>query len=177
MLELGFPGGPIVSKLAEGGDSSKFELPIPMKKSLSLDFSFSGLKTACMYSIRDFKESGKQYKGWVDDFCATFVETVIKSLELKTGKAMELYKPKTFLIGGGVVMNRSIIRRMHKLADNFNVSFYFPEKKYRTDNAGMIAVAGYYALQYGKKPLTTKEEIESLDRVPRLEIGPRITDL
>lgn len=174
MLEIGFPGGPIVSMLAKKGDPNKFELPIPMLKSPDLNFSFSGLKTACLYKIRELKESKQTYNGWVEDFCSSFVQTVIESLRVKTVKAIKQFKPKTILIGGGVVMNSDIIRSFRRLANDYNLNFYYPEKKYRTDNAGMIAVAGYYDLLTGySKLLKTKGEIKMLDRKPRLEIGSR----
>ncbi|GAH06387.1 unnamed protein product, partial [marine sediment metagenome] len=84
MLNFGYPGGPIVSKFAKKAPhKEKFGLPIPMEKSGDLNFSYSGLKTACLYKVKELRESGRKDKDWVYDFCEEFTSVVAKSIIIK----------------------------------------------------------------------------------------------
>ena len=136
MLKLGYPGGPKISKLALGGSTSKFDFPRPMVHSKDLNFSFSGLKTSVLYKLRELGKINAKTK---KDIAASFEEAVIDVLVKKTLRAVDLYKPKTIALGGGVAAND---RLREELSKRLNV--LLPEKIFTGDNAAMIAVAGYY---------------------------------
>jgi N6-L-threonylcarbamoyladenine synthase len=163
MLDLPYPGGPEISKLAHEGRTtlafSEFSLPRPMLHSGDFDFSFSGLKTAVLYTIRDLgttlSESRKK------DLAREFEEAVVEVLVVKTLKAAQKYGAKTITVGGGVAANQllrqELMRRGHDR--NASVSIHFPTKKLSTDNALMIALAGYLKSKRTKKyPRTLKAE-------------------
>ncbi len=157
MMDLPYPGGPEISKLAEEGRIQNMkldiDLPRPMIHSKDFDFSFSGLKTAVLYYIRDTKEkSGELSKETKIMIAREFEDAVIETLLHKTKKAIEKYVPKTLIIGGGVIANK-------KLKENFiNLEKYYsdikvivPEKSLATDNATMIGVTGYIEFIENKK--------------------------
>lgn len=170
MLNFGYPGGPVVSEFARKGIRGKIELPIPMAKSGDLNFSYSGLKTACLYKIKQLRESDQPEKEWIYDFCRSFVDAVTLSLTLKLELAMkERTDVKSVLVGGGVFGSEHILREVGKVVNRYGLGYLYPQKQYRTDNAAMIGVAGYFNLLDGKY-LSTKEEIEMLDRDPRLSL-------
>lgn len=169
MLNLGFPGGPVVSEFAKKGKKGSIEFTIPMKSSGDLNFSYSGLKTACLYKSSELREKYSSDNEWVYDFCRGFVEVVADSIVLKLEKAIkENPKVKTVFAGGGVLMNEYIARKIGYKAKEFDLNFFLPEKKYRTDNAAMVGVAGYFNI-------LNKTNIEGeFDRDPRLELGDSI---
>lgn len=170
MLNFGYPGGPVVSEFAKKGNAENIELPIPMKQSGDLNFSFSGLKTAALYMIRELREEHEKDKVWVYDFCASFVNSVVTSLSLKLEEAIQDNPDvKSILIGGGVVQSEYILKEIGKLARSYSLNYLYPEKKYRSDNGAMIGIAAYYNIQEGKE-LTKKQDIEGVDRVPRLSL-------
>lgn len=174
MLELPYPGGPEISKLAEkmrishpsvsAGTPShlplagqeKFRLPRPMLHSKDFDFSFSGLKTAVLYMIRDLKkENGDILKNEKvkQSIALEFENAVTEVLVAKTLSAMEKYKIKTLIVGGGVSANKHIKSEIQKAVKKLdsNPLLYFPEKDLSTDNAIMIAIAGYFRFLKNKK--------------------------
>ncbi len=166
MLNLGFPGGPVVSEFAKKGEKGKIDFTIPMKNSSDLNFSYSGLKTACLYRAKDLREKFSNDNEWVYDFCRGFVEVVGDSIVLKLEKALiENSKVKSVFAGGGVLMNEHISRKIALKTKEFDLNFFLPEKKYRTDNAAMIGIAGYFNI-------VNQTIIDSnVDREPRLELG------
>lgn len=165
MLGLGYPGGPALAELAKEGNENRFDLPIPMEKSESLDFSFSGLKTACLYLLKKIPDKSKDSQ-FIKDFAASFEKTVIKSIEIKTEKAIKIYHPKQIVLGGGVVNNLRLRRNINKLGKNQKIKVYYPNNKNLiTDNAGMIAVAGYY--NYLRNNIIKPDD---LDRIPNLSL-------
>ncbi len=172
MLNFGYPGGPVITEFAKKSTGKyKFDLPIPMEKSGDLNFSYSGLKTACLYKVNKLREEGLKDSDWVYDFCREFVDVVIKSISIKVEKALpENPDIKTILTGGGVYNNEKIIRDLQKVAKNNNKGFLFPEKRFRGDNAAMIALAGL-RMYKDSEYISDKTEIQKLDRVPRLELG------
>lgn len=163
MLDLGYPGGPIISELAKRG-KAKYELPIPMAKSKNLNFSFSGLKTACLYRLQKIPEKRKT-KVFVQDFAASFEKAVAQALAIKLKKAIEKYQPKQIVLGGGVINNLTIRKQVRKIAHQYNLKVFIPySNKLLTDNAAMIGVTAWYQAQ--RKDFVKK--ISSLDRQPNL---------
>jgi len=143
LLGLGYPGGPAIAKLAQRGDPEKYPLPRPMLKGDNLDFSYSGLKTAVLYLIRDLnvKRMGAKMKA---DIAASFQNAAVDVLVRKTVRAAEHFGVKAILLSGGVSANASLRERLHAAAEELGTPFYKPQMKYTTDNAAMIAVAAYF---------------------------------
>ncbi|HEY4476773.1 MAG TPA: tRNA (adenosine(37)-N6)-threonylcarbamoyltransferase complex transferase subunit TsaD [Candidatus Paceibacterota bacterium] len=160
LLDLPYPGGPVLSKLAAKakttpsvGDSkhSVFKLPRPMINSPDFDFSFSGLKTAVLYRVNDLEKQsarGQPTLDWKIQIAADFQQAVIDVLLAKTTKAIEKYKPKVLIIAGGVSANQPLRQQFTKhLAKHFpKVKLLLPLPKLSLDNATMIAVTGYLRL-------------------------------
>lgn len=149
LLDLGYPGGPIIDKLAAQGNSTRFNLPRPMRNSPDLNFSFSGLKTAVLYLIRDAKikpwskATSAKDKETIYDLCASFQAAVSDVLVSKTLKAAAKRKPKTLLLSGGVAANSALRIKMQVAAEQNGYAFNLVHLRYTTDNAAMIAAAGY----------------------------------
>lgn len=166
MLDLGFPGGPVVSEFAKKGKKGEIEFSVPMKNSGDLNFSYSGLKTACLYRLNDLKKRNGNGKEWVYDFCTGFVDAVSMSIVYKLEKALvENPNVKSVFAGGGVLMNEYIARKIGLKVKEFGLKFFLPEKKYRTDNAAMIGIAGYFNI------LNDNILPFDIERDPRLELG------
>ncbi|MDD3190965.1 MAG: tRNA (adenosine(37)-N6)-threonylcarbamoyltransferase complex transferase subunit TsaD [Candidatus Pacebacteria bacterium] len=146
ILGLGYPGGPMVEKLAKSGDDGKIFLPRPMLRSGNLNFSFSGLKTAVLYETRKAENINEKYRA---DICASFQSAVIEVLTAKTIAAAKKYKAKNIFLGGGVSANKALCKGLKNgIKKNLpGVEFSFPEFKFTTDNALMIAIAGYYHIK------------------------------
>ena len=141
LLELGYPGGPLIEKLAQSGDSSAFSFPRPMINKDNLDFSFSGLKTAVFYTLKDTKVINKQIKA---NIVASFQDAVTDTLLIKSKKALEETKQNELVIGGGVASNKYIRKKLvGGLKGN---KIYFPPLERCTDNGAMVAFAGSFYL-------------------------------
>jgi len=160
ILGMGYPGGPKVAACAAQISNFKFQisnflLPRPMINSNNFNFSFSGLKTAVLYTIRDNPKILKSKK-LISELCAEFQQAVIDVLVHKTIAAARKYKPKTILLGGGVSANVGLRKQLGKaVKNNFpNTLYLIPDTLYSLDNAAMIAVAGYFRwkLSKNKKP-------------------------
>ena len=166
MLGLEYPGGPIISQLAEDGDMAKFNLPVPMINSQSNDFSFSGLKTACLYKIEKIPEK-KRDKQFLKDFAASFQYALTKSIILKLEKALREYHPRQIVLGGGVINNSYLCQEVKKTARCFGIAVFIPQnRKLLTDNAAMIGIAAYY--KFKRKEFV--KDISKLDRKPNLSL-------
>lgn len=142
MLGLSYPGGPIIAKLAQKAKdkkSSNIVFPQPMVNSNNLDFSFSGLKTSLLYKIKE----EKKLKEKINEYCFKYQEAINNTLVKKTIKAINKYKVKTFLLAGGVSANTDLKERF-KNHLNKDISFFYPNIQYTTDNAAMIASAAYF---------------------------------
>ncbi|MDP3900434.1 MAG: tRNA (adenosine(37)-N6)-threonylcarbamoyltransferase complex transferase subunit TsaD [bacterium] len=153
-LELGYPGGPSVATAATKITSSKTQipkivLPRPMMHDKNFDFSFSGLKTSVLYAV----QKDKKWQQRLSEYCAEFQQAVIDVLIFKTLKAAEQYKVKSVILAGGVAANLELRKQLgNKIKTELpSVSFHLPHLKYTTDNAAMIAAAGYFYQQYEKK--------------------------
>lgn len=154
ILNLGYPGGPIVAQRAQKfknqnqKKTQNIKLPRPMINSDNLDFSFSGLKTAVLYLT---KKNAQLLKDdlFVNEACHEFQQAVIDVLIKKTIKAARKYQPQTVMIAGGVSANLELKKQMEKaLKKDFpQIIFRVPELGYSVDNAAMIATAGYFRWQ------------------------------
>lgn len=150
MMGLGYPGGPIIDKLAAQGDPSRFNFAKPHIP--GLDYSFSGIKTSLLYFVRDemaknpmFMEENKA------DICASFQKALIDILLDKLIKAAKLTGIKEITIGGGVSANSGLRNRIESEGKKRGWNTYLPEFKFTTDNAAMIAIAGYFHYQAGER--------------------------
>ncbi|MCX6761776.1 MAG: tRNA (adenosine(37)-N6)-threonylcarbamoyltransferase complex transferase subunit TsaD [Candidatus Moranbacteria bacterium] len=148
ILNLGYPGGPAVAKLADsyaGERKFKITLPRPMLKSANFNFSFSGLKTAVLYATKKNPENLKN-ADYLSEMCQEFQTAVTDVLVAKTICAAKKYAPKTILLAGGVSANVYLRKRLElSVKENLeNTACLVPELVYSMDNAAMIAMAGYY---------------------------------
>jgi N6-L-threonylcarbamoyladenine synthase len=137
MLNLPYPGGPKVSKLAESGDTEAINFPRPMFKSGDGRMSFSGLKTAVLYHI---KENPPQTEQDIADICASFEQAVIDVLVTKLDWAVNTYNVRQVVIGGGVTANLKLRQAFEEYANQNQVELLVPNKILSTDNAIMIGV-------------------------------------
>lgn len=140
VINVGYPGGPIVDKLAQEGSPS-YKLPIPMNDN-SYNFSFSGLKSAIINLVHNEQQKGNEINQ--KDLAASFQKVVVESLTSKTIRSMKEQNVKTLILAGGVAANSGIRQEFLKLAKENNFDFSYPSIKYCTDNATMIAAAGYF---------------------------------
>jgi N6-L-threonylcarbamoyladenine synthase len=136
-LGLGYPGGPLIEKLAAGGDQTAFAFSRPRIKDAPLDFSFSGLKTAALKHIR---ESGitKEHPR-LADFLASFEEAVARPLVDNLARAVDEFGPKSLILCGGVARNTRLRARFRQFADRQKLPAFIPSPKMCTDNAAMVA--------------------------------------
>ena len=170
MLNLGYPGGPVICEFAKKGKSGNIVFTVPMKNSKDLNFSYSGLKTAALYKTKELREEGRKEKEWVYDFCRGFLDAIIESLDIKLKSAIEQNQSvKTLFVGGGVFNSEEILRELGKTARSYGLSYIYSKKEYRGDNAGMVGIAAYYKSLKGEY-LTSKSDIENVDRDPRLSL-------
>ena len=146
LLGLGYPGGPALARLAERGDSTRFQFPRPMTDRPGLDFSFSGLKTYTMNVLRDTQGTGQDRA----DVARAFEDAVADTLAIKCRRALRLTGMQRLIAAGGVSANRTIRQRLRDLAAEENAQVYFPRPEFCTDNGAMIALAGCLRLQAGQ---------------------------
>lgn len=155
MLGLGYPGGPAIQKAAEGGDPKAFPFKLPLLDGQSLEFSFSGLKTALLYTIKG--AGGTMDAPWIvgqeriPDLCASFEETVARTLARKCRRACQQTGIPRVLVGGGVACNRRLRAVMQEEAQAGGFEATFAPPAYCTDNAVMIAGLGGERLRRGQR--------------------------
>ncbi len=147
VIGLEYPGGPKVDKLAAEGKHT-YKLPVPLQDD-SYNFSFSGLKSAVINLAHHEDQIGRKIKQ--ADLACSFQEVAIESIINKMRKAIIDKKAKTVIVAGGVAANKGLRSAMEKLAKELDVHLSIPPMKYCTDNAAMIAAAGYYAYLDGRR--------------------------
>lgn len=165
LLKLGYPGGPIVSRLAEQGNPAAFDLPRPMLDRQNLDFSFSGLKTAVRYVV-DSDPNILRSKKRIADLCASFQWAVTDVLIAKTMRAANEHKPREILLAGGVAANQELRTRLAIATKKlpWKPSYHQPPFSLCTDNAGMIGLAATHFA------ITKKQNWKSIDIQPTLSV-------
>ena len=150
MMGLGYPGGPIIDRLAKQGDPNRFKFAKPHVP--GLDYSFSGIKTSLLYFVRDEMAKDPQFmENNKEDICASFQKTLIDILMDKLVKAVKQTGIKEVTIGGGVSANSGLRNRIVEEGKKRGWNTYIPEFKFTTDNAAMIAIAGYFHYLAGER--------------------------
>jgi len=158
MLNLGYPGGPAISQVAkrkspsasrQAPSAKRFAtFPRPMLNSGDFDFSFSGLKTAVLYTLQ--KMTPAQIKKQTPTIAAEFQQAVIDVLIAKTMAAAKKYNVKTIILAGGVAANQALRQTLTDQATEQNLAFLVPSNHLCADNATMIALAAYYQIQQSR---------------------------
>jgi len=149
IMGLPYPGGPVVDKLAQLGDPDKFIFPEPRIQ--GLDFSFSGLKTSFLYFLRDrLKEDSNFIENHKNDLCASMQKTIVSTLMKKVVKASKIYQTNQVAIAGGVSANSELRNVVRQTGEKLGWQTFIPHFQFTTDNAAMIAVAGYFKYLKGE---------------------------
>ena len=174
LLKLGYPGGPIIEKMAKDGDIHGFNLPTPMKNSGDYNMSYSGLKTAVLHLVKELEGKTSLHqslnttvdlnKQQLHDLSASFQEAAFGQITFKLEKAIKEFKPKSILIGGGVSANLNLRKKVREICKKYDLLFSAPGRNLAVDNAAMIGVAAYYHAINGD----FVEDIQGLQRNPIL---------
>ncbi len=171
MLGLGYPGGKALATLATSGDPEHFPLPVPMAKNAGYDLSYSGLKTAVRYLLRDLHDNGVELDAVVTaDIAASFEYSAQTALCKKIERILRDHPEiASVLVAGGVAANAELRKRIRMVAKTArDLPVFFPRSlKLCGDNAAMIGFAAYLGIQAGQKPVLA----EKLDRVPYLLVS------
>ncbi len=147
VIGLEYPGGPKIDKLATIGKST-YKLPVPLKDD-SYNFSFSGLKSAVINLVHNEEQRGVEINK--EDLATSFQTVAIEAITSKVRKAVIDKNIKTVIVAGGVAANQGLRNAMEKLTKELHVDLSIPPMKYCTDNATMVAAAGYYAYLDGRR--------------------------
>jgi N6-L-threonylcarbamoyladenine synthase len=164
LLRLGYPGGPVIDRLAKRGDPWAVEFPVTRMSDSKLDFSFSGIKTAVLRHVKsnlsgelETLSARRNLEGFSDslpqaiyDVIASFQRTAVENLFSNTMRAAEIYEPRSIMVSGGVACNTYLRGRFEEGFGKQGLPVYFPSPILSTDNAAMIAAAGYPKLKQGK---------------------------
>ena len=169
LLGLGYPGGPVIDRLAQRGDPAAFNFPRGMIGSNDYDFSFAGLKTAVLYKLQEINKTKKQKNKdlttnnckLTTNICASFQAAVTDVLVAKTIHAAQRYNAKTILLGGGVAANSQLRRQLQASVASLipNSKFLIPDLTYTTDNAAMIAAAAAFRAE--RKDFTPWQKLKA----------------
>jgi N6-L-threonylcarbamoyladenine synthase len=155
LLGLGYPGGPVIDKLARGANERAFEFPQAQMKDRSLDFSFSGIKTAVRRTAKaeglgHDTPTGGEVVPLVRDLVASFQFAVVRALVNRTVNACRREQVKTVIVAGGVACNSRLRQEFDRVALRENLRVYFPSPVYTTDNAAMIGAAAFLHFERGE---------------------------
>ena len=167
MLGLGYPGGPVVQEYGLKGDENRFDLPIPLKQSPKIEFSYSGLKNAVRLEIEKLEnqEGGITLQDKYD-ICASFQKTTVAHIMQKLKKLFKQNVPKNFAIVGGASANIYLRTQLEDMCDKHKTNLYLSELKYCSDNAAMI---GRVAVeQYKQNDFISIDEIDVQTRIKEL---------
>jgi len=162
-LGLGYPGGPAIEKAAREGNPQAYDFPRAMLEPGSLDFSFSGIKSAVLNTLNTARMKGEEVKA--ADVAASFQEAIVDVLVKKTIMALERTKAPTLVLAGGVAANTLLRERLTEVAEKKRIAFSYPPPILCTDNGAMIATAGYY--RYLAKDFAPW----NLNAIPGLSLG------
>jgi len=167
MLGLGYPGGAVLTEFAKKGKYDSYKLPVPLQNQDTLNMSYSGLKTAVYYLVKDLEQDHEKLsKQEIYDIAASFEASAIKALTIKLELSIKKYKVKSLFVGGGVTASVKVRNEIRKTCRKFGVICHFPSlKNIHMDNGAMIAVAGYFRAIKGKSDKLT------IDRNPRADLG------
>lgn len=166
LLGLGFPGGPIIDRLARQGNPKTFAFPRPMLDKPGYDFSFSGLKTAVTNEIRKLKQSNTEFR--VPDLVASFQQSVIDVLLAKTLSAAKDKHVLAVTVAGGVSANSLLRETFLEAGQRHGIRFYFPDLALCTDNAAMVAGYAYYKYRSG---LRSPFDLDAVANAPLGALG------
>jgi len=147
-LDLGYPGGPIIDRLAEGRNPRAFDFALPRMTDRSMDFSFSGLKTAALRSIKKNRLT-KSHPSF-PDFLASFENAVIDALLANVNRAARRFKPRSLILCGGVARNKKLRHEFSRLAGKIHLSPFIPSPELCTDNAAMVAALAVERINAGE---------------------------
>ena len=147
-LGLGYPGGPEIDRLAEGGDPKAFAFPRAYLEEGSYDFSFSGLKSAALNTINQYKMKGKDIP--LEDFAASYQEAIVEILVKKSLRCAKEKNVNRLVIAGGVAANRGLRRKMQEEGERMGITVRYPSLDLCTDNAAMIGSVAYYQFRRGE---------------------------
>lgn len=165
MLGLGYPGGPLIARLADTGDANRFKFPRPMTDRPGLDFSFSGLKTHTLVTLQSTPGNSRDCA----DVAAGFQRAVVDTLVIKTRRALQQTGLRRLVVAGGVSANRLMREELEDMTKRMECRAYFPRLEFCGDNGAMIAYAGCQRLQAGQRePLA----ISARPRWPLNELTP-----
>lgn len=162
LVGLGTPGGPAIEKIARDGDPERFSMPRPLLGRKGFDFSFSGLKTAVRQAAEEASPLSDQDRA---DLAASFQRAAVEHLASRTRAALEETGAKTLVAAGGVASNQMLRGRLEEIAEGAGAAFVAPSLRFCTDNAAMIALAGYLLNEAGMAP--SQEEALALAPRPR----------
>lgn len=146
VVGIPYPGGPSIDKMAVLGENT-YSLPTPLNDD-SYNFSFSGLKSAVINLAHKEEQRGNEIRK--EDLATSFQNIVVETISKKTIKALKDYQVPNLIVAGGVAANQGLRQKLTKLCTEENVNLCFPAMKYCTDNAAMIASAGYFAYKKGR---------------------------
>ena len=150
LLELPYPGGPHIERIALDGDPASYKFPRPMLHSDDLNLSFSGLKTSVLYKVKEIDQMHNSIKS---NIAASFQAAVIEVLVKKITKTIESTGRKEIIIAGGVAANKKLRSSMKELEDALDIKVFYPDLKYCGDNAAMIAYLGSLRGSGNNKPV------------------------
>ncbi len=164
LLGLGYPGGPVIDKLAAEGNPKAFNFPRAFMNGESFEFSFSGIKTSVLYLLKELKyDPENRDDKLVRDICASFQAAVIDVLVAKTIAAAGKFRVKSIAVAGGVAANKGLRTALQAAAQTMGAKAVFPRPLYCTDNAAMIGIAAHFKyLKFGMASDLTLKPIPNL---------------
>ncbi|WP_438315888.1 tRNA (adenosine(37)-N6)-threonylcarbamoyltransferase complex transferase subunit TsaD [Candidatus Caldatribacterium sp. SIUC1] len=165
LLGLGYPGGPVIDRLSREGDGKRFFFRSGLEDEDTLDFSFSGLKTAVARFFSQLSPEEKRDERLLRDLAASFQESVVRSLVKKAFLAVERTACPALVVGGGVAANRRLREVMEEEGKKRGIRVFFPSRALCTDNAAMIAACGLFHFLRGRR------DSLAIDPLPQLSLG------